>query len=94
MSRGVLTEELSRQGPGAIRGKRLPSTRTSKHEHPKPGAHLACSQTSKNTSLTGMLGKGTWEKWGQEASGWVTLDTGPNTPVLVVTLRSKVLRVL
>lgn len=65
VSRGVVTEELSRQGPGAIRGKRLPSTRTSKHERPKPGAHLARSQTSKNTSLTGMLGKGTWEKWGQ-----------------------------
>lgn len=61
---------FSKQGPAAsetvshmaIRRKTFSCTRKSKHEHPKPAAHLVCSQISKKASTAGVLGKETCNK--------------------------------
>lgn len=76
MSLGILTEELSRQGHEAIRGKRLPSTRKSKHEHLSQ-EHTRHVHRQVKTQYDRCAGKGGLGKSGvKEASGWVTLDTG------------------
>lgn len=83
----VASETVSHK---AIRGKRFPRTRKSKHDQSTPGAHLECAQTSKKAGMAGVRGKGTWEKWGQRG---IRLNTG-HWNALAVTLRSKVFRVL
>lgn len=72
-----LNRDPWRMSQKAIRGKRLPSTSKSKHEHPRPGAHLACSQPSEKASMAGVhLGRELGKSELKEASGWIPLDTG------------------